>query len=254
VHETAEPQTPHAGRMYDYVIGGTHNFEIDRLAAEQFVKLVPSIPMAARQNRIFLKVAAERWQQDGIDHILDLGSGLPTQGHLNEYLPDAHILFTDRDELTVKYGQEILNRQSGHDYLQLDVSQTDLLETAVKQTFGDHPRLGIGFVGLSYFFSEEELRKLAQALYSLAAPGSVLAMTSLHSPNQETASTLTAEYDRVIHSTLYLRAPEELPALLAPWAITSSQQVQHYENEHNSLPTESQDDSLEMHGTFATHP
>ena len=94
MQEAAEPSTPHAGRMYDYVIGDTHNFEVDRIAADQFVKLVPSVPLAAQQNRDFLKVAAERWRRDGIDYVPDLGSGLPTRGHLNEYMPEAQVLFT----------------------------------------------------------------------------------------------------------------------------------------------------------------
>jgi hypothetical protein len=66
--------------MYDYVIGGTHHFPVDRVAAEQSVKLVPSVPLAPQQNRTFLKVAAERWRRDGIDQMLDLGSGLPPRG------------------------------------------------------------------------------------------------------------------------------------------------------------------------------
>jgi O-methyltransferase involved in polyketide biosynthesis len=239
--------------MYDYVIGGTHNFEVDRVAAEQFVKLVPSVPLAAQQNRIFVKVAAERWRREGIDQVLDLGSGLPTRGHLDEYLPDAQILFTDRDELTVGYGREILSGHPGHDYVELDVSRTDLLESAVKAAFGDDPRLGIGFVGLSYFFSDEEVSELARALHSLSARDSVLAMTLLYSPNQDTAASLVAEYARVIKSSLYLRAPGELPDLLAPWEVVSSRQVQHYALASDSLPDKPQDGGLEMHGLFAIH-
>jgi O-methyltransferase involved in polyketide biosynthesis len=237
--------------MYDYVIGGTHNFGVDRIAAEQFVKLVPSVPLAAQQNRHFLKIAAERWRRDGIDHVLDLGSGLPTRGHLNEYMPEAQVLFTDRDTLTVGYGQEILSGHKGHEYLELDVSQTDGLENAVRQAFGNDPRLGIGFVGLSYFFSDEEVRELARTLFSLSAPDSVLAMTLLYAPSEEIAASLVAEYARVIKSDLHLRAPDELPALLAPWIVVSSRQVQHYARESDVLPAEPQDGGLEMHGLFA---
>jgi len=53
------------------------------------VKLVPSIPVAARLNRTFLKVAAARWDVENISHIVDLGSRLPTKGHLNDYMPEA---------------------------------------------------------------------------------------------------------------------------------------------------------------------
>src|SRR5690242_18141773 len=43
MHAEEEASRPHPGRMYDYIIGGTYNYEVDRLAADEFVKLVPSI-------------------------------------------------------------------------------------------------------------------------------------------------------------------------------------------------------------------
>ena len=32
---------PSPGRIYDYILGGHHNYEIDRQLAEQVMKLVP---------------------------------------------------------------------------------------------------------------------------------------------------------------------------------------------------------------------
>jgi hypothetical protein len=96
----------------------------------------------------------------------------------------------------VEYGREILSGHHGHEYLELDVSQADDLDAAVSRAFGEDPLLGIGFVGLSYFFSDEEVRELARTLYSLSAPDSVLAMTFLYTPNEETAASLVAEYAR----------------------------------------------------------
>jgi hypothetical protein len=58
----------------------------------------------------------------------------------------------------VEYGREILSGHHGHEYLELDVSQADDLDAAVSRAFGEDPLLGIGFVGLSYFFSDEEVR------------------------------------------------------------------------------------------------
>jgi hypothetical protein len=75
----------------------------------------------------------------------------------------------------------------------------------------------------------------------------------LYAPSEETAANLVAEYASVIKSNLHLRAPEELPVLLAPWEVISSRQVQHYARENDSLPDEPQDGGLEMHGLFAIH-
>ena len=42
---------PSPGRMYDYYLGGNHNFEVDRQAAEQVLKIMPFVPKASRLQR-----------------------------------------------------------------------------------------------------------------------------------------------------------------------------------------------------------
>ena len=46
---------PSAARIYDYLLGGFHNFEIDRLAAEQALKVLPDVRLTAQANRAFLR-------------------------------------------------------------------------------------------------------------------------------------------------------------------------------------------------------
>ncbi|WP_280380194.1 SAM-dependent methyltransferase [Nocardia wallacei] len=44
--------------MYDALLGGSHNFEVDRLAAEAGKRLVPDLPRLALSNRAFLRRGA----------------------------------------------------------------------------------------------------------------------------------------------------------------------------------------------------
>lgn len=39
-------QTPSSARIYDYVLGGAHNFDVDRQAAERLLAAVPARDMA----------------------------------------------------------------------------------------------------------------------------------------------------------------------------------------------------------------
>ena len=48
---------PNIARMYDYWLGGKDNFEADRVAAEEIMRLVPQIRVAAVANRAFLRLA-----------------------------------------------------------------------------------------------------------------------------------------------------------------------------------------------------
>jgi S-adenosyl methyltransferase len=42
---------PSAARMYDYFLGGSHNFQVDREMAGQVLAAVPDFPATARANR-----------------------------------------------------------------------------------------------------------------------------------------------------------------------------------------------------------
>ena len=83
---------PHLGRIYDFMLGGHHNYEVDRQAAAQILKVAPTYPKWARANRWFLQFVAAEWEQAGRKQVLDLATGLPTKGHFNDMMPAARIL------------------------------------------------------------------------------------------------------------------------------------------------------------------
>lgn len=66
-------EQPNASRVYDYLLGGSHNFEADRQAAEQLCALYPDAPLSARVNRYFLRRVVNYLHQQGIDQFLDGG-------------------------------------------------------------------------------------------------------------------------------------------------------------------------------------
>ncbi len=101
-----------AARIYDYYIGGTHNFPADRAAAQEAIKRVPQIPAAARANRAFLRRAVRHAAESGIRQFLDIGSGIPTEGNVHEIAQDvaadARVVYVDIDPVAVSEGLEIL--------------------------------------------------------------------------------------------------------------------------------------------------
>src|SRR5918997_3613004 len=79
-----DPEVPNAARMYDYYLGGSHNFAADRAAAERVKTAMPFAVDVARANRFFMIRAVRFCVQEGIDQFLDLGSGIPTVGNVHE--------------------------------------------------------------------------------------------------------------------------------------------------------------------------
>ncbi|MBE3064376.1 MAG: SAM-dependent methyltransferase, partial [Spirochaetes bacterium] len=61
----ADSSKPNAGRIYDYLLGGNHNFEVDRMAAQQLLQLAPFTPQLFRTIRWFLGEAVRRIAADG---------------------------------------------------------------------------------------------------------------------------------------------------------------------------------------------
>ena len=71
-------------RMYDYYLGGAHNFAVDRELAGQALALFPDGPMNAQANRAFLDRSVRYLLGQGIRQFLDIGSGIPTAGNVHE--------------------------------------------------------------------------------------------------------------------------------------------------------------------------
>jgi hypothetical protein len=103
-----------AARMYDYYLGGIHNFPADREAAERVMETFPTFPLIARANRAFLGRAVRYLVDAGIRQFLDIGSGIPTEGNVHEIAqqnaPDARVVYVDTDPVAVAESLELLER------------------------------------------------------------------------------------------------------------------------------------------------
>jgi hypothetical protein len=118
----ADASKPNAGRIYDFVLGGNHNFEVDRQAAQGVLKLVPNFPKIARTIRWFLVEAVRRLLADGFTHFIDFASGLPTVDHIHEIAPKGtKVVYSDIDPVTVAYGQEIIKDNPDARYIACNI-------------------------------------------------------------------------------------------------------------------------------------
>jgi S-adenosyl methyltransferase len=110
------PKAATAARIYDYFLGGTHNFPADREAAQALLQAAPVAGDVARANRAFLRRAVRFLVDSGIRQFLDIGSGIPTAGNVHEVaqaLPDARVVYVDIDPVAVAESLEILEGNEG---------------------------------------------------------------------------------------------------------------------------------------------
>ncbi len=213
---------PSAGRMYDYFLGGSHNFEIDRQAGDQILALVPFLRKFSRLQRWALQdVAEELTRQRGFDVIIDFASGLPTSDHIHNSVPKGTtVIYSDIDPVVVEYAHEILKGTQDVYFFENDACQPqDLLNNPdVQKILDGRRKVAIGYWGFSTFATDAELLYSLRAIYDWAAPGSCLAYNanSVSDPNEPAVREARAIYEK-LGAPFYVRTLEKHIELLIPW-------------------------------------
>lgn len=96
-------KTPNVARMYDYYLGGKDNFLTDQRAAQQVLEKCPEIVWLGMDNRRVLGRVVRECVKHGVRQFLDLGTGLPSQGHVHQVLTklrvaeESLVIYVDED-------------------------------------------------------------------------------------------------------------------------------------------------------------
>jgi SAM-dependent methyltransferase len=101
-------------RVYDWWLGGNHNFRADQDAARAMIAIDPNARHIARANRAFLGRAVRFLAiEAGIRQFLDIGSGIPTENNVHQVAQRAaagsRVLYADADDVAVAHSRLILD-------------------------------------------------------------------------------------------------------------------------------------------------
>jgi hypothetical protein len=215
---------PSAGRMYDYYLGGNHNFEVDRQAAGQVLKLLPFISKFARLQRWALQdIAVELSEKRGYDVIIDFASGLPTNDHIHYKVPKGTtVIYSDSDPVIVEYTREILKDTSNIYFFQADARHPEELLTRpeVEKILNGRRKVGIVYWGISILLTDHDISHAVRYLYDWAAPGSCLAFNAQGAdiPDTPAGAQIEKIYEQM-GSKPYKRTLKEYQELLKPWLL-----------------------------------
>lgn len=221
----ADASQPNAGRVYDYLLGGSHNFEVDRIAGEQLRKLQPLMAPTFRLIRWFLSEAARRLADQGFTHFLDFASGLPTVDHIHVVVPEgSKIIYSDLDSVTVRYGQEITHELQNVQYLECDAGtpETILNSGIVEELFGKNRKVAIGYNGILWFLPDEQVSHALRVLYEWAETGSIVYLTTDESPDSAMSDPRykeLAERYKKMNQPFFPKNRKKVESLTAPWRV-----------------------------------
>jgi len=111
--------------MYDHLLGGYHNFAVDREYVERLELTFPGTRPAVYANRAFLGRAIRWLVSVGIRQFLDIGSGIPTLGNVHEIVeevaPSGRVMYVDIDPVAVAHARSMLLKNQRVGVLQADL-------------------------------------------------------------------------------------------------------------------------------------
>jgi hypothetical protein len=210
VNDDVDLSRPSPARVYDFFLGGSHNFDVDREMAAQLLQVAPDVADVMRANRAFLRRAVRFMLAEGITQFLDLGSGIPTVGNVHEIAhqadPAAHVVYVDIDPVAVAHSRAMLDDVESAAIVQADLRfPEDILNAPeVARLIDFSVPVGLLCVAVLHFIDDnsgpaEALRRLRDTVCA----GSLLAIS--HAVEQA-----RSDSDQV--AQLYLRAGNRLAA------------------------------------------
>jgi len=112
VPEDISADRPSVARLYDFFLGGHHNFAADRELGRRLLSVEPNARQIVAENRAFLGRAVRFLLASGVRQFIDLGSGIPTQENVHEIAQrgaaDARVVYVDNDPVAVAHSRQIL--------------------------------------------------------------------------------------------------------------------------------------------------
>lgn len=218
---------PNTARIFNYLLGGSAHFEVDRQAAQQLLSILPSLDKWVRLRHAFGLEAAYVLHEQGFRQFLDLGSGMPTDDHMHTFLPDSRIIYSDINPIAVSYGNSLFAELENVAYIHGDASKIEniLQATPVRRLIDRQHKTAIGLNAVPIFLSEEINKKMSQALYDWAPDGSrifvVLQTLEISTPQYEEFLTI----NRKAGLPLQLYSLQQSIDMLQPWHMTRLEPV-----------------------------
>jgi hypothetical protein len=198
--------------VYDAFLGGKDNFAADRQVVEAALRVAPDAPAGGQANRAFLRRVVRYLVRDaGIAQILDIGSGLPTQGNVHEVAreinPSVRTIYVDNDPVVCLHGQALLADARTTEVVTADVRRpSEILGHPVVRQFIDF-RQPVGLLMLAilhHITDSEDPAGIMAILRDAMPPGSYLAISSFRMPGPELAESRarTIEMEQLFNEQL----------------------------------------------------
>jgi SAM-dependent methyltransferase len=222
-HESWVPQDTdtskaNTARVYDYWLGGSHNFRADQDVARALIAVEPNIRAVARANRAFMMRAVRFMARAGIRQFLDVGSGIPTEQNVHEVAqqatPGARVVYVDNDDVAVSHSRLLLdgNQDAAAVYADLREPARILGDPATEKLIDFGQPVGLLLTSVLHFLPDtDEPHRLVAEFRDALAPGSYLLIShGTREAKQEVGEAFETVYNSRVSNSAHVRPRQEI--------------------------------------------
>jgi hypothetical protein len=204
----------HTSRVYDYLLGGTDHFEVDREVAEHAFSAWPGgvegARADARANRTFLgRVVRYLAAEVKLRQFIDIGPGIPTADNTHAVAqdvdPESRVVYVDNDPIVLAHAHDLLvgGTRGRTDYIQSDLCDPGTILEKAAGTLDLAQPVGVVVIGVLHVIPDHA--RPYDALHQLmgsVAPGSHLAVSHIVMDDQKPEMfAVSARLHAAMHAT-----------------------------------------------------
>lgn len=205
-------------RVYDYLLGGTHNFLADQDAGRAVTAADPNIRELARAGRAVLRRTVRFMAAAGVRQYLDIGSGIPTQGNVHEIAqqaaPGSRVVYVDVDPVAVAHSRAILAGNQNATVFRADLREPEgvLAQAATTALIDFSEPAGLLLSAVLHFIADDEDPwRITRTLRDAVAPGSYLMVGHGTDEGRPAVARATGRvYNRSVSTQFQLRSREQI--------------------------------------------
>lgn len=204
---------PNPARVYDFLLDGKDNFEVDRITARAGIGAFPQIAKSAKASRAFLVRVVRFLAASGIRQFLDIGTGLPSGNNVHEVAqtaaPTSKIVYVDNDPVVLRHAQALLRShpEGVTTYLKADMRDPETILHEAAATLDFSKPVAVLLLGVLHFLKDDqEVADIIDTLMAAVPTGSYLAICHLTADFFPEMTELASRVnERQSHAPLILR-------------------------------------------------
>lgn len=191
-------RNPSIARVYDYLLGGKDNFEVDRRLGDELLEIYPQAGQLAEDNREFVRRAVRYVAGQGIAQFIDIGCGLPASPVVHEVaqsvIQGARVVYVDHNPVVLAHARACLAECSNGVDGNMHKPAQVLTEPELNKFIDLSQSVALLLTGVLHFATCEAARAIVQGFMAPLAAGSYVVISVGTTSDPQLARRFTTAY------------------------------------------------------------